>query len=84
VFRGSCARAVEGDGPDGPGRRLRRADRRFGHVDLDRVKVADEIELEQTIDRLVDRYHAAREGSAEHKMIIHQLQACATAVSWAV
>jgi hypothetical protein len=53
---------------------LRRADRRFGHVDLDRVKGADEIELEQTIDRLVDRYHAAREGSAEHKMIIRQLQ----------
>ena len=53
---------------------LRGADRRFGHVDVDRVKDADEIELAQTIDRLVDRYHAAREGSAEQKMIIHQFQ----------
>jgi hypothetical protein len=42
--------------------------------DPEAVKDAEELELEATIKRLVDRLDDARKGSAEYKMIIRQLQ----------
>jgi hypothetical protein len=42
--------------------------------ELERVKDADEIELENTIRRLLERLGAAREGSAEYRMIERQLE----------
>jgi hypothetical protein len=32
-----------------------------------------EVELETTIERLVERLNATREGSAEHRMVVRQL-----------
>ena len=44
----------------------------------------DELELENTIRQLIERKDAAVEGSAEYRMVIRQLKACATAASWLV
>ena len=41
--------------------------------ELERTKDDDELELKNTIRQLIDRLEAARESSAEHRMILRQL-----------
>ena len=41
-----------------------------------------ELELENTIRQLIDRMEAAREGSAEHRMIVHQLVGLRAGSEW--
>jgi hypothetical protein len=41
--------------------------------ELEPIKDDDELELENTIRQLIARKDAAREGDAEHRMVIRQL-----------
>jgi hypothetical protein len=41
--------------------------------ELEPIKDDDELDLENTIRQLMERKDAARDGSAEHRMVIRQL-----------